>query len=202
MLPEFSSPELRQAIAENARKRKFDRDEDLIRAGEEIQFIPIVLSGCVRVLRQDEEGREIFLYHLFPGDTCAVSLTCCQTGMKSMIRAVSEEPTEVLMIPARLADDWYQYPEWRAYVGSNYNQRFSQLLQVVDLIAFSHMDEQVLNYLRQRSKAQGQSVLQLTHQQIADELHTHREAITRLLRALEKKGIVKLGRNSIELCTR
>lgn len=195
----FSSADLKRELEVNSRTRRFDADEDLIRSGDEILFIPIVLKGCIRVLRQDEEGHEVFLYHLYPGQTCAMSLTCCQAGRKSMIRAVAEEETEVLQIPVKLTEDWFKYPEWKAYVSSNYNQRFAELISVIDLIAFSHMDEQLLHYLRERARARHSNRLELTHQQIAEELNTHREAITRLLKTLEKKGVVSLGRNSIEL---
>jgi len=200
-IPSFFSAELRQEIANNARLRKFQKEEDLIRPGDEILFIPIVLKGCVRVLRQDNEGKEVFLYHIFPDQTCAMSLTCCQAGNKSMIRAVAEEDTEVLQVPVKLTEDWFKYPEWKAYVSSNYNQRFAELIQVIDLVAFSGMDQQVLHYLQQRARARQTTSLQITHQQIAEELNTRREVITRLLRALENKGIVRLGRNSIEILT-
>ncbi len=167
--------------------------------GQEILFIPLVLKGSIRVLRQDASGAEVFLYHLYPGQTCAVSLTCCQSGKKSTIKAVAESETEVMQIPAKLAEDWFVYPEWKAYVGGNYSQRFSELLQVIDLIAFQQMDKQLLHYLEERSKALNTRVLSLTHQQIADELHSHREAISRLLRVMEEKNLVRLGRSSIEV---
>lgn len=197
----FSSPELKSALSANARLRRFAKDEILIRAGEEIAFIPIVLKGCVRVLREDEQGREIFLYYLLPGETCALSLTCCQAGAKSMVRAVTEEETELLQVPVKLTEEWYKFPEWKAFVSANYNDRFARLIHMIDLIAFSKMDEQVLNYLQQRARALGRRVLPITHQQVAEELNTHREAITRLLKTLEKKGHVRLGRNSIEILT-
>jgi CRP/FNR family transcriptional regulator, anaerobic regulatory protein len=195
----FATPALNREISANARVRKFSRDETLIKPGDDIHFVPIVLKGSVRILRQDADGREVFLYYLFPGETCAMSLTCCQAGAKSMIRAVTEEETEVLQIPVELTGELYKYPEWKAYVSANYNRRFAQLISVIDLVAFAHMDEQLLNYLRQRGQALGVKTLKITHQQIAGELNLHREAVTRLLRTLENKGFVKLGRGSILL---
>lgn len=195
----FSDPKLIAEIEKFGRLKSFAKEELLVQPGDDILFIPIVLSGSVRILRQDDEGREVFLYHLYPGQTCAMSLTCCQAGKKSMIKAVAEDDTEVLQIPIKQTEDWYKYPEWKAYVSNNYNNRFAELMQVVDLVAFSHMDKQLLHYLTERSKALNTKVLEMTHQQIADELHTHREAISRLLRTMEQKGLVKLGRNSIEL---
>jgi CRP/FNR family transcriptional regulator len=102
-------------------------------------------------------------------------------------------------VPVKLIEDWYKYPEWRAFINGTYGSRFSELLGVIDLIAFSHMDKQLLHYLQERSKALNTKALYITHQEIADELHTHREAISRLLRTMEEKNLVKLGRHTIEL---
>lgn len=195
----FSDPELQAEIDKNARYKIFEKDEVITNPGEEIIFVPIVLKGSIRIIRQDEDGQEVFLYHLYPGQTCAMSLTCCQSKKKSMIRAVAEVKTEILQIPVDRMEEWYRFPQWKSYISNNYMNRFEELLQVIDLIAFSNMDKQLLHYLQERSKALNTRFLEITHQQIADELHTHREAISRLLRAMEKKQLVKLGRNSIEI---
>lgn len=197
----FSDPALNKEIETNARLRLIKRGTVLIKPGEDIIFIPIVLKGSIRIIRQDADGKEIFLYHLYPGQTCAMSLTCCQAGKKSMIRAVAEDDSEILQIPVELTGDWYKYPEWKAYISNNYNNRFAELMQVIDLIAFSHMDKQLLRYLEERSKALNTRFLEITHQEIADELHAHREAISRLLRTMEQKKLVRLGRNNIEVLT-
>ena len=197
----FSDPNLNAEIEKNARKRAFKKGETLIKPGDEIIYIPIVLKGSIRVIRQDLDGSEDFLYHLYPGQTCAMSLTCCQSGKKSMIRAVAEDDTEILQIPVKLTEDWFRFPEWKAYISNNYNNRFAELMQVIDLITFQNMDMQLLHYLQERSKALNTRVLDITHQEIADELHAHREAISRLLRIMEQKKLVKLGRNSIEVLT-
>ena len=114
-------------------------------------------------------------------------------------QAIAEEDTEILQIPVNLVDDWFKYPEWKIFVNSTYASRFAELIEVIDLIAFSNMDKQVLHYLQERARAAGTNALYITHQQIADELHTHREAVSRLLRTMEQKNILKMGRNTIEL---
>jgi CRP/FNR family transcriptional regulator len=194
----FSDAELRADLIKNSRRRSIPRDGVIINPGEEILYIPIVLKGSIRILRQDEEGREVFLYHLFAGQTCAMSLTCCQSGRKSMIRAVAED-VEILQIPVEITENWYRFPEWKSYISNNYSLRFTELMEVIDLIAFSNMDRQLFHYLQERTRALNTTTLEITHQQIADELHSHREAISRLLRTMEIKGIVKLSRNSVEL---
>ena len=195
----FNDAKLVAEIDANSRKKSVHKEDVLISTGDEIVFVPLVMKGCLRIMRQDHDGREVFLYHIYPGQTCAMSLTCCQTGKSSMVKAVAEDDTDVLLIPVRYMDEWFKYPEWKAFVNNTFNNRFSDLLQVIDLIAFNNMDKQLLHYLQQRAKANQTQALVITHQQIADELHTHREAISRLLRTLEQKGMVKLGRNTIEL---
>ncbi len=195
----FTDQNLNAEIEKYARCKVFKKGEILIKPGDDVLFIPIVIKGNIRIIRQDESGQEVFLYHLYPGQTCAMSLSCCQAGKKSMIKAIAEDDTEILQIPINLTEDWYKYPEWKAYVSNNYNNRFSELMQVIDLIAFNNMDRQLLHYLQERSKALNTRVLDITHQEIADELHAHREAISRLLRIMEQKKLVRLSRNSIEL---
>lgn len=195
----FSDPALLAEIGKYARIKTIPPDAVVMTPGEKIVFLPIVQKGVLRIIRQDEDGREIFLYHLYPGQTCAMAINCCQSGRASMVKAVAEDETELMMVPVNLIEDWFRYPEWKAYINNTYATRFAELLEVIDLVAFSNMDKQLLHYLRQRTKAAGSRALYITHQQIADELHTHREAVSRLLRTMEQKGLVKLGRNSLEL---
>ncbi len=195
----FKDPQLLAELERNARRKNFAHDEVIMWPGDTIVFAPIVTKGSIRVIREGEEGSEIFLYHIYPGQTCAMSLNCCQANKKSVIKAVAEDDTEVTMIPAAMVEEWFKYKEWKEFVNNTYAIRFNELLQVIDLIAFNNMDAQLLHYLEERTRALNTRALYITHQQIADELRTHREAISRLLRTMETKGIVKLGRNTIEL---
>ena len=167
--------------------------------GDSIVFVPIVLEGVIRVIRQNSDGKEVFLYHLYPGQTCAMALSCCQGNKSSTVKAIAEENSRILQIPVNMVEHWYRYPEWKTFVDNTYSHRFSELLEVIDLIAFSNMDKQLLHYLRERATAAGTNVLFITHQNIAEELHTHREVISRLLRTMEQKNLLKLGRNTIEI---
>lgn len=195
----FTDPKLQQELEQVSRVKKVNREDVLIWPDDPIHFLPVVLEGSLRIVRQDENGKEVFLYHLYPGQTCAASLICCQRNRKSLIKAVAEDNAEVLQIPVSKLEDWFRYPEWRQFILQAYNQRFEDLLQVIDLIAFSQMDRQLWHYLHERARALETRVLQITHADIADELHTHREAISRLLRTMQEKGLVKLGRGTIEL---
>ncbi len=195
----FTDKELIAEISKYARVKQIDREEVLIEPGDDIVFVPIVREGVLRIVRQNEEGREVFLYHLYPGQTCAMAINCCQGNKKSTVKAIAEEDAEVWQIPVKMVDEWFKYQEWKTYINSTYSQRFAELLEVIDLIAFSNMDKQLWHYLQQRARASGVKKLQITHQSIADELHTHREVISRLLRSMEQKSMLLLGRNTIEL---
>lgn len=197
----FNDPKLQAEIATYARVKTIERDTVLMSPGDEIVFVPIVQQGVLRIVRQNDEGKEVFLYHLYPGQTCAVAINCCQGKKKSTVKAIAEEDSEILQIPVNMVDEWFKYPEWKTFINATYGQRFAELLEVIDLIAFSNMDKQVLHYLQERARAAGTNALYITHQIIADELHTHREAISRLLRAMEQKNMLRLGRNTIELLT-
>jgi CRP/FNR family transcriptional regulator len=195
----FTDKSLINEIRSKSRIKHLMGDEVLIFPGDVLVFVPVVLSGVLRIVREDEEGREVFLYHLYPSQTCALAINCCQSKKKSLIKAIAEDETEVLMIPAALIDQLFKYPEWKTFVNTTYSSRFAELIEVIDLIAFNSLDKKILNYLEKKKEALNTSSLCITHQQIALELNTHREAVSRLLRTMEQKGIVKLGRNTIEL---
>jgi CRP/FNR family transcriptional regulator len=165
--------------------------------GDLIENIPIVIKGSIRVVLQNRLGDEHYLYHIFPGETCALSLTCCQAQKRSEIKAIIEEDAELLMIPVRFVDEWHHYPEWKKFISDAQAQRFSELLETVELMAFSKLDEQLWSYLVKRVQAIGHNTLKITHQEIAQELHSPREVITRLLHQLQKQNKVELSRGEI-----
>ncbi len=195
----FADPTLIKEILSKSRKKELAGAEVLIFPGDDLVFVPIVLRGTLRIVREDEEGREVFLYHLYPSQTCAMAVNCCQSRKKSMVKAIAEDEASVLLIPTSLIDQLFKYPEWKAFINNTYSHRFAELIEVIDLIAFNSLDKKILNYLEKKREALHTSSLFITHQQIASELNTHREAVSRLLRTMEQKGIVKLGRNTIEL---
>lgn len=168
--------------------------------GQYIKAIPMLISGVIKVIRQDEEGHEILLYFLGKGDTCPMSFTCCMLNKQSTIRAEVEEDVELISIPIKYMDIWMgQYDSWKNFVMRSYSRRFEELLHTVDAIAFKKMDERLWQYLQNKATSTGKTTFQITHQQIANDLNSAREAISRLLKTLEKNGQIKLGRNKIEL---
>lgn len=182
-----------------ATRRMVPAGAELMRPGDAITHIPVVVKGSLRILVQDADGHERFLYHIMPGESCAMSLTCCTTNRNSSVRAVVEEEAELLMIPARYADEWMAHPEWRRFVSENQAQRFGELLETIEVVAFHRMDEQLWNYLVKRVHATGSTTIKGTHEDIAHELNSPREVVTRLLQQLQREGRVTLSRGSLEV---
>ena len=180
--------------------RKVEEGTELIDIGSYIKFMPLVLSGAIKVLREDENGDELALYFIEQGDTCAMTITCCLGQSKSKIRAVSERETELLMIPIQKIGEWMNtYKTWQSFILQSYHERMQELLEAIDTIAFLNMDERLLKYLKDKAKINRDEVIQVTHKEIANDLHTSRVVISRLLKKLEIKGEIKLKRNQVHL---
>lgn len=168
--------------------------------GQYIKFIPLLLSGSIKIIRQDDTDGEILLYYVGSNETCAMSLTCCMAHQKSRIRAIAEEDTDMITVPVEKMDEWMiKYESWKNFVMQTYNARFDELLRTIDSIAFQKVDERLENYLKSKAELTETKLLVVSHQQIAEELNSSREVISRLLKHLEKNGKIKLGRNKIEL---
>ena len=172
----------------------------LMRPGGYIRTVPILLSGSVKILRSDSEGREALLYYLGGMDSCAMSLSCCLDRRQSEITAIADEKTKLITVPVEKIEEWItKYPTWRQFVFMTYQKRFEDLLGVIDQIAFQKLDERLLGLLNRKSKQCGCSVFIVTHEELSNELATSREVVSRLLKQLERMGQVKLSRNKIEL---
>lgn len=172
----------------------------LMEPGRVIRHVPIVLSGSIKIMRPDAVAGELLLYYLNPSDTCALSLSSLLSGDVSPILAVVDEKARLLLIPVDRADAWMgQYPSWRAFVFQTYQKRFDDLLTTLDAVAFRQLDTRLMAYLNQRAAQTGGRHLYLTHEDIARDLHSSREVVSRLLKQLEQRGYVQLARNKISL---
>lgn len=168
--------------------------------GETVRQIPIITKGSVKVSRIDEEGKELLLYYVNPKESCAMTFTCCMQQYPSEIRAVAEEDVEMLVIPIRVMDEWLvKFPSWKSFVMKTIHHRFNELLRTIDQIAFQKLDERLISYLKDKAKATHSTLINLSHQQIADELATSRVVISRLLKKLENDKKLLLYRNQIKL---
>ncbi len=195
------SPELKAKLSELGFQKTFEENEVILRESSYIKAIPIVLQGSLRVMRTEEDGRELLLYYIKAGESCIMSFLGGIHDDTSKINAVAEEKTELLLIPmdkiSLLVKD---FPEWLDYIFKLYHKRFEELLEVVDAIAFKKLDERILDFVKNKAKLSNSKVINLTHEQIANELGSARVVVSRLLKQLESEGVVELGRNKITLC--
>jgi CRP/FNR family transcriptional regulator, anaerobic regulatory protein len=193
-------PELLEEIISVGKVHNVSTGELFMDIGQAITHIPLLIEGNVKIMREDAEGRELLLYFLERGDTCAMSLSCCMGNKKSDIRAIAEEDTTLIMIPVEHMDKWLQkYRSWRNFIFDSYQIRLNELMETLDSVAFLRMDERLLKYLNDKVKITGSTILNSTHQDIASDMNTSRVVISRLMKQLEKQGKVKIGRNKLEL---
>jgi len=199
LFPQFEQ-ELLDELDKNAVERIFHAGEVIVRTGQYIKSTVLVISGRIKIYRQNDEGSEFFIYYLGPGDACAVSMICAIQSQASEITAKAIEETEVIMLPIHLMDELMgKFKSWSHFVIQTYRHRFDEMLTVIDNIAFRNMDERLEFYLKRARSDAGQTLLNLTHQQIADDLNSSREVISRLLKKMEQLNKIKLHRNTIEI---
>jgi len=184
-------------IHTHSESRVFDAGEVLMRPGQFFKYAMLIVSGRVKLYREGEEGEEFFMYFLEPGSACALSMMCMARSQSSTIMAIALESTEVIMIPIQHMDTLMRnYPAWYHFVIETYRNRFEELLMVVDQIAFKNMDERLDWYLERQAETLGK-YLTLTHQQIANDINSSREVVSRLLKKMEKTGRITMERNNI-----
>ena len=187
-------------MSEVARFRETITDEIIVNVGDELKMIPILISGSIKISREDNDGNELLLYYIESGDTCAMTLQCCATKSNSQIKATSMEPSVMFMFPAQMMEYWMdKYKSWREYILTSYHTRLTEIMETVDAIAFLKLDERLVKYLNDQAKLLGTLEIHHTHQQIADDLHSSRVVISRLLKQLEMKGFIDIHRNRITL---
>lgn len=198
--PRITENQLIDEIAVQAVHKEYIEGESVIKVGEYITSVPLILSGTVKISRINDNGQEVFLYYLKKGDTCADTLQCCFANQKSNVSAVAEENTALLLVDIRMVNLWSsKYKSWKEFVMLSFKDKFNQLLEALDAIAFQKIDERLLAYLKERQNILQTSELHITHQDIAYDLNTSREVISRLLKSLENTNQVKLGRNRITI---
>jgi CRP/FNR family transcriptional regulator len=195
--------ELIDEIVQISILKDFKEGDVLIDFGDYIKKMPLLISGAIKIMREDLDEGEMLLYFLEKGDTCAMTMACCIGDTKSEIRAVAENDGQIIMIPVSKMEEWLgKYKSWRNYVFSSYNNRLKEMLSAIDNLAFMNMDERIFSYLLDKAKISNSNQILSTHQDIAYDLNTSRVVISRLLKALEKKGKIKLHRAYIELLNR
>lgn len=178
--------------------KSFAPGETIVTEDAPVRSIPIVTKGSVKVMQSDDTYKEMVLYYLRPGETCIMSFLAGLYHDTSKVKAVAEEESEVLFIPVQKIHELIrENPEWLNYIFQIYHKRFEELLEIVDAVAFKNLDERLLQFLQKRCEVMETDTLSMTHDQLAQEMGTAREVISRLLKKMEAEGLVKLGRNKI-----
>lgn len=192
--------ELLEEIINVGRITSFPAESSIMHPGDEVMYIPFVLEGAIKIMRENEDGEELLLYYIESGDTCAMTLQCCVRNTKSQIKAIAIEDAKLLMIPMEYMEKWLdKYPSWRSYILESYHSRMIELMETIDSITFKRLDERLSQYLTDQAKLHGSLEINYTHQQIAEDLHSSRVVISRLLKQMESKGLIQLHRNRIVL---
>ena len=191
---------LKDEVSTYGQLKKFPAGSVILQEDSYIKAIPLVLNGSLKVLRTDNDGHEIFLYYITPGESCIMSFLGGIHNETSKIKAIVEEDAEILFIPVEKANEWVKkFPEWTDFIFKLYHKRFEELLTAVNAIAFQKLDMRLLQLLKQKGALYQSKEIKVTHQQLADELGTAREAVSRVMKQMENEGLVILGRNKVTL---
>lgn len=200
ILTKTFEPGLVEEILKYSKEMLFAEDQVVINYGDKLRFFPIVLSGTLKVLQRDTNNNEILLYYLGSSESCAMAYVNGTTSSSSELKVIAEDAVDLLAIPHEKLDEWVvKYPSWRNYIFASFTNRFNEMLRSLDSLAFHKLDERLVDYLRTKSKISGKTALQLSHNQIAEELGTNRVVISRLLKQLENEKKLVLYRNEIKL---
>lgn len=200
LFPVFTQHDLLQEIVEKSQRLEILAGEQIIGVGSLVKVVPLVLDGSIKVIREDEEGNEIFLYYIKSGESCAMTLSSCLRRETSSVKAIVERRADVLALTADVVYDLaHRYPSWSDFTTETYARRFEEMLEVIDHVAFHKMDVRLLKYLIDRSHLLHSKVLTVSRTQIAKDLNSSREVISRLLKQMEKNSLIRIMGSEIEL---
>jgi len=195
-----SSPELVSKIYQYGIAKQYPAGSVILNENAHIRSIPIVTNGILKVIKTEEDGREILLYYIKSGESCIMSFLGGLHQETSKVRAEVEEDAEIIFLPIEKVSLFIkEYPQWLDYIFRQYHKRFEELLEVINDIAFKKVDERLLSLLKLKADLMQSKEIQITYEQLANELGTARVVVSRLLKQLEENNQVQLGRNKITL---
>jgi CRP/FNR family transcriptional regulator len=194
-------PELKNELISISQIHEFKAGTTILKQGSYIKVIPLLISGLAKVFKEEPvNGNEVLLYYIKPGESCAMSLITLLRNKTSQIKAVIEQDSRIVVIPANKAIAIAKkYPRWNEFIYDLFNMKYDELLNVIEILTFSNKDTRLLEYLKKEATLKNTKTLQTTHQQIAYELGSSREVISRLLKKLEHDDSIKLSHGTIEL---
>ena len=195
LFPSFEK-ELIQEIIEKGETKTFGAEEILVKTGQYFRSILLITDGLIKVYREDKQGNEFFIYYLQPGQACALSMKCQLRNETSQVMAKAIEETSIITVPVACMDQWmHQYNSWYHFVMETYRSRIEELLVTIDDIAFRNMDNRLLSYMKREQQIHNSSILTINHTEVAEELNSSREVVSRLMKKVSEKGLIRLLKN-------
>ena len=189
-----------EELADVGYYQKINKGELLIDIDDELTHVPMILSGVVKIIRRDANGDEIVLYYLEQSHTCAISFVNCINRNKSIFRGEAEQDVEAVFVPVQYIDEWLvKYKSFRHFIIDSYHFRLLEMVDAIDSLAFLKLEERLFNYLNEKMKINNTSTLEITHQELAEDLNSSRTVISRLLKHLEHDGKVRMHRNRLQI---
>lgn len=193
-------PELLHQIESKAKIVSVKEGDVILDIGDMVRVIPLLIKGILRISRLDQSGKELLLYYVQAQESCAMTFTCCMQQFPSEIKATAETDVEFVAVPIHYMDEWLaKYPTWKSFVMRTIRSRFNELLHTIDQLAFQKLDERLIHFLKEKSKVTGSTIINLSHEEIALEMASTREVISRLLKKLENDKRVLLYRNQLKI---
>jgi CRP/FNR family transcriptional regulator len=198
--PFLSEKGLKTDFSGNSKYSAVPAGTILLKEGDNIHYLPLIIKGNLKVTRSDRQGRDVLLYYISQGESCIASYAAALSRDLSRINAVAEDDCEVVLVPVNLMDKWAQeYPSWNSFIIRLFYKRFEELLSSYNAMAYQKLDERLKEHLRLKQKMASSDEIMITHQQLADELSTAREVVSRLLKTWESDGKVVLSRGMIKI---
>ena len=194
------SPLLLLEISKIGVLQTFKKDTILLKEDSYIKVIPLVVSGLIKIYKEEENGNEVLLYYIKPGETCIVSVITAEKNERSNVKGVVEEDVNIILIPKnKLYDLRKKFPDWNLFIYNSFNNKFDEVVDMIKVLTFSNKEKRLYDFLVKKAALKKSNLIQKTHQEIANELGSSREVISRLLKKLEKNKKVSLAQKEIKI---
>jgi len=199
--PQFSSSiELLQEIEKISSIHEFEKETIILKENSYVKVIPLLISGLIKVYKEDESGNEILLYYIEPGESCIMSIMAAEKNEKISVKGIVEEKSEIVIIPIqKLQSLRRNYPQWNLFVYSLFNEKFDEVIEMIKILTFSNKEKRLEDYLLKEASIKNTTEIHQSHQEIANELGSSREVISRLLKKLENDGKIELSQRLITI---
>jgi CRP/FNR family transcriptional regulator len=190
LFPGLSS-KLTSEIFEKSSIVEIPENIEVMHEGQYVKAVPIVTSGLIKVFTRNED-KELLLYYILPGESCIMTFDACLKNMPSKVFATTEKKSEVLLMSSENVFRWMKdFPELNSLFFLQYNIRYNELLNMINQLLFEKMDARIMEYLKTKMKISGKNPVKISHRQIANDLGTAREVVSRVMKKLEHDGKVK-----------